>query len=60
MILRVLILMLSDVQELMANPSSGSSVSQILRKLILETGDLARYLSYPLSESLSLNISELT
>ena len=27
----------------MANPSSGSSVSQILRKLILETGDLARY-----------------
>ena len=30
----------------MANPSGGSSVSQILRKLILETGDLARYLSY--------------
>ena len=59
MILRVLILMLSDAQELMANPSSGSSVSQILRKLILETGDLARYLSYSLSESLSLNILEI-
>ena len=29
-------------KEMMANPSGGSSVSQILRKLILATGDLAR------------------
>ena len=32
----------SMIQDLLSSPSSGSSVSHILRQFILETGDLAR------------------
>ena len=38
----------------MGSHSSGSSVSQILRKLILETGDLARYLQLSANQSQAL------